>query len=253
MRRAKGLAVLAAGLALLFQAGAIVALADDPKGNNGDVKIHEVGTAVDDHRNEPHVCSFYIDGFNFDAASKGTWRIELWAPSGSGAVKSGEWGEADAKGNWHSGTISGLADGHYKLFFKQTVPMTPGGDKQKVFWVECAAPNAPAGNAPSGNAPAGNAPESNAPAGNAPASNAPQAVGGVETSPAPAAAVMPQAPAQGPAAQGGAQNNAQMGVVGGVQSLPSTSTEAGIPLAGLGAVLMTLGAYLLQRPVRQTD
>jgi hypothetical protein len=49
---------------------------------------------------------------------------------------SNTWGPADSKGNWRSNNIT-LPDGHYKLFAKQTQPITPGGEKQKVFWVEC--------------------------------------------------------------------------------------------------------------------
>ena len=135
MRKATGLLMILASL--FFYAFALSTPASaDPGGNNGDVKIHDTTTAVQDQRNEPHVCQFYIDGFNFDGNSSGTWRIEGWAPTGSGVAKSDNWGPADSSGNWHSGTQT-LPDGHYKLFFKQTAPMTPGGEKQKVFWVEC--------------------------------------------------------------------------------------------------------------------
>src|SRR5438270_3235585 len=137
MRKATALVMIAASL-LLYAVALSTPAAADPGGNNGDVKIHETGTAVADQRNEPHVCTFYIDGFNFDGASTGTWHIETWAPTGSGTVLSGTWGPADAQGNWHSATISTLAPGHYKLFFKQTSPATPGDDKHKVFWVGCA-------------------------------------------------------------------------------------------------------------------
>ena len=145
MRVVKSLLTVIAGFVLLFQAGGTVAWADD-KGNNGDIKIHDASTAQADNRNEPHVCTFYIDGFNFDKNSSGTWRIERWAPTGSGLVMQDKW-SADASGNWRSTTLS-LADGHYKAFAKQTAPMTAGGEKQKVFWVDCNAkqPAAPVGN-----------------------------------------------------------------------------------------------------------
>ena len=116
--------------------GTVAGTQQGPNGNNGDVKIHDTTTAVQDHRNEPHVCTFYVDGFNFDKAASGTWRIEQWAPTGSGVVATGSWGPADGNGNWHTSSMT-LADGHYKLFVKQTG--TPGGEKQKVFWVECGA------------------------------------------------------------------------------------------------------------------
>ena len=134
MRKATGLLMILASLFFAFALGTPASA--DPGGNNGDVKIHDTTTAVQDQRNEPHVCQFYIDGFNFDGNSSGTWRIERWAPTGSGVASSGSWGPADSSGNWHSATQI-LPDGHYKLFFKQTAPMTPGGEKQKVFWVEC--------------------------------------------------------------------------------------------------------------------
>ncbi|HEV2249691.1 MAG TPA: hypothetical protein VGT60_04210 [Candidatus Limnocylindria bacterium] len=133
MRKATTLFTILASI--LFYAFAVAAPASaDPGGNNGDVKIHDTGTAVDDHRNEPHVCRFYIDGFNFDGGSSGSWRIEGWAPTGSGVKASGSWGPADSTGAWRSAPLT-LADGHYKLFVKQTG--APGGEKQKVFWVEC--------------------------------------------------------------------------------------------------------------------
>src|SRR5258708_11004021 len=50
-------------------------------------------------------------------------------------VKRESW-KADGKGDWHSG-IQTLPNGHYKLFAKQQNEATPGGNKQKVFWVEC--------------------------------------------------------------------------------------------------------------------
>jgi hypothetical protein len=157
MRNVKGLLSVVAGLVLLLQAGTTVAWADE-KGNNGDVKIHDADTAQDDHRNEPHVCRFYVDGFNFDKNSSGTWRIERQAPTGSGVAVSGTWGPANAQGNWRTAVMT-LADGHYKLFAKQTSPNTVGGEKQKVFWVDCAAktqPGAPGGNTNGGQGNNGN-------------------------------------------------------------------------------------------------
>lgn len=128
-------AVLASFLALGLIASA------DPPGNNGTVKIHEEpGEAEPIRSNEPHVCTFHLHGFNFDAASTGHWRIERWAPTGSGTAAGPEaWGPADGSGDWKSRVIE-LPDGHYKLFFEQTSPQAPGGEKHKVFWVECGPP-----------------------------------------------------------------------------------------------------------------
>src|SRR2546423_11359789 len=105
MRKATALVMIAASL-LLYAVALSNQAAADPGGNNGDVKIHDTTTAVEDHRNEPHVCSFYIDGFNFDARSNGMWRIERHAPTGSGVPTSGTWGPADGTGHLHSATTT---------------------------------------------------------------------------------------------------------------------------------------------------
>lgn len=129
-------AMLASSLAL-----GLVASGEEPPGNNGTVKIHEEpGEAEPIRSNEPHVCTFHLHGFNFDAGSMGYWRIERWEPTGSGTAAGPEsWGAADGSGNWKSRVIE-LPDGHYKLFFDQTSPRAPGGEKHKVFWVECGPP-----------------------------------------------------------------------------------------------------------------
>ena len=111
-----------------------------PPGNNGTVKVHEGVVEVSPERQEDsHVCTFHLHGFNFDGGSSGTWDIAPQAPGG-GPGAHGNWGPADSSGEWRtSGATTTLADGHYKLSWRQLVPSAPGGDKHKVFWVECAA------------------------------------------------------------------------------------------------------------------
>jgi LPXTG-motif cell wall-anchored protein len=111
-----------------------------PPGNNGTVKVHEGVVEVTPERQEDsHVCIFHLHGFNFDGGSTGTWDIAPQAPGG-GPGAHGNWGPADSSGEWRtSGATTTLADGHYKLSWRQVVPTAPGGDKHKVFWVECAA------------------------------------------------------------------------------------------------------------------
>jgi LPXTG-motif cell wall-anchored protein len=54
-----------------------------------------------------------------------------------------------------------------------------------------------------------------------------------------------------PTTQTGAQSTtASQTVVGGVQTLPSTSTESNIPLTALGGVLLSIGVWLLRKPTR---
>src|SRR5215475_6037374 len=110
------------------------AAADPKNGDNGDVKIHKSATAVTDQRNEPHVCTFYLDAFNFDAGQSVSWKIESWPPTGNrSVVKSGKL-VLDGKGNGHTGNMS-LQNGHYKLFWN--FAGENGFAKQKVFWVAC--------------------------------------------------------------------------------------------------------------------
>lgn len=58
-------------------------------GDNGDVKVHDENTAVDDQRDDPKVCVFYLDGFNFDGAQQITWSIVTQPPVADGATLSG--------------------------------------------------------------------------------------------------------------------------------------------------------------------
>ena len=136
MRKAKGILGVVVGLMLLFHAGGTVAVASDPGGNNGTIKMHEGNTENEPIRaNDPHVCTFHIHGFNFDSNSSGQWWIDQHAPTGSAAASNGTWA-ADGSGNWRTAVMS-LPPGHYKAYAKQMAPATPGGEKQKVFWVEC--------------------------------------------------------------------------------------------------------------------
>jgi hypothetical protein len=101
-------------------------------GNNGTVKIHDSETHEEDRRNEPHVCEFYLAGFNFDHGQTGTWEIKGHPPTAGAGSRSRSWGPADSEGRWRSADMS-LADGHYKLEWE-----TGQGDgKHKVFWVDC--------------------------------------------------------------------------------------------------------------------
>lgn len=137
MRKATTLLTILASV-LFYMFGLSTPASADPNspGNNGTVKIHDADTAVEDMRNEPHVCRFYIDGFKFDNNSSGQWWVQSWPPTGNGTeVMRGAW-TANGQGDWHS-TVRTLPDGHYKLYAKQQNEVTPGGNKQKVFWVEC--------------------------------------------------------------------------------------------------------------------
>ena len=110
---------------------------DTGNGDNGDVKIHNSTTAVMDHRNEPHVCVFYLDAFDFDSGQSVSWQIKSWPPTGSRSVVASGALVMDNAGNGHTGDMS-LPNGHYKLFWN--FAGENGFAKQKVFWVKCPAP-----------------------------------------------------------------------------------------------------------------
>jgi hypothetical protein len=140
---AVGAAVVATGLTLAFGASSAGAqpVAGQAKttasGDNGDVKIHNSTTPVTDERNEPHVCVFYLDAFNFDSVQSVSWWIEAWAPTGGkGTVVDTGTITLDSSGNGFT-TDQTLPNGHYKLFW--TFAGENGKAKHKVFWVTCPA------------------------------------------------------------------------------------------------------------------
>jgi hypothetical protein len=107
-------------------------------GANGDVKIHQVGTSVTDPRNQPKVCTFYLDAFHFDAAQSVSYWFVAGEPFTGPQLLPGSL-TLDAAGNGQTGTLS-LATGHYKLFFKAAG--APGNGTSKVFKVGCVTPTA---------------------------------------------------------------------------------------------------------------
>lgn len=124
-----------AALAALTVAGSALTGAHAFAATAGDVKIHAVGTPQSGPENDPHVCLFYIDAFNFDPTDVATWTIEGQPPTADLPGTGGQITIGTA-GTGRSEDIS-LADGHYKLTF--STPDGDGGtDKQKVFWVDCA-------------------------------------------------------------------------------------------------------------------
>ncbi|MET9378366.1 LPXTG cell wall anchor domain-containing protein [Streptomyces sp. NPDC003035] len=133
-------AVTAASLLLAPAASATKGPKDDPKGDNGNVKIHDAKTGEYLHKNEPKVCTFYLDGFQFDGAQKVTWRIEGHAPTADLAGIEGSL-TLDGSGHERTGDLS-LPDGHYKLYWN--FDGENGKAKHKTFWVDCPAGEEPA-------------------------------------------------------------------------------------------------------------
>ncbi|NUU23255.1 MAG: hypothetical protein HOV68_17350, partial [Streptomycetaceae bacterium] len=109
-------------------------------GDNGDVKIHSTTTAFADQRDEPKVCRFYLDAFNFDTVQSVSWSIDPQpAKKGTGHLD-GTIVLTDGSG--HTDALS-LPNGMYKLTWN--FAGEKGQAKQKVFKVSCVEvpPNAP--------------------------------------------------------------------------------------------------------------
>ncbi|MFF7354090.1 MULTISPECIES: hypothetical protein [Streptomyces] len=164
-------------------------------GDNGTVKIHDARTGEEARRNEPHVCTFYLDAFGFDGGQRVAWHIEAWAPTKGGTVRSGAI-TLDSDGHGRTDDLS-LPDGHYKLFWN--FAGEKGAAKHKVFWTDCK------GSGAGGGKPAGSAsPSSSSPASSSssasPASSASSSSGAapsVSVSGSPSAAAASSSPSAG--------------------------------------------------------
>ncbi|MDX2814252.1 LPXTG cell wall anchor domain-containing protein [Streptomyces sp. PA03-5A] len=225
-----GAATAALAASLLF---APAALAHNAPGDNGNVKIHDAKTGEELHNNEPHVCTFYLDGFQFDGAQKADWSIERWSPTDGQKGETVKSGSLTLDGSGHERTENlALADGHYKLFWN--FDGEHGRAKHKVFWVDCKDEGNGGGTEPSGSAsPTASAPEdgeqpSGSPSGSA-SPSASGSAGGEQPNGSPSATVAPSASDSSGTESGGlAETGAQ---VGGI-------AFAALLLLGAGAVLV---------------
>ncbi|MGI5369460.1 LPXTG cell wall anchor domain-containing protein [Streptomyces iakyrus] len=216
-------AVCAVASAVLLLAPA--AAQASPPGDNGTVKIHDASTGEELRRNEPHVCTFYLDAFGFDGGQEVDWHIDALPPSENKGetVKSGAL-TLDAEGHGRSADLS-LPDGHYKLFW--TFEGEKGSAKHKVFWTDCEDEQEPGGATPSGSAsPSSSSGASEAPSGEPGGSASPSSSvgGGVPASASPS----PQGGTDGDLAETG--NGAPVGV-----------------LSGVAAALLAAGGFLVVR------
>ena len=194
----------------------------------GSVFEWHPGWVQDDPDNDPHVCRFHISGSNFDKNSSGTWHVEVWSPGGgalAAAQTAGTW-SANALGKFDAFPAQPFPSGHYKLGVKQNTPSSPGGEKQKVFWVRCGTTAEVASTTVAARENEEQAATSNA-----------NAVAGVETAPSAVAAV----------ASVSASPATTSGTVAGIQSLPSTSTSEAAPLLMSGALIAAVGGLLILR------
>jgi hypothetical protein len=132
--RRRQLGAVVATAALVWLVAAAGALA----GNNGTLKIHELGTPEGTPNNDPKVCTFNVEAFNLDPNQSGYLVFDVQggdAPHGAGPA--GPYFEtADANGVLSSEYFS-LPAGHYKATLYGKGDLTDVKAKSKVFKVTC--------------------------------------------------------------------------------------------------------------------
>ncbi|GGV89903.1 hypothetical protein GCM10015535_44870 [Streptomyces gelaticus] len=221
-----------------------------PKGDNGTVKIHDSKTGEELRRNEPKVCSFYLDAFGFDATQKVQWHIEAWANNDLDKGETVKTGAFALDGSGHGRTTDmTLPDGQYKLFWN--FEGENGKAKHKVFKTDCEPgkpgeePTKPGeeptepGEEPTkpGEKPTepGEQPTKPGEQPSATPSTGPSAPGGEQPSGTPAASE--SAPAGAPATQGGASGD-----------LAETGSSAPVgAMAAVAVALAAVGGFLVMR------
>jgi len=130
--RTAGAALSAAALISALGVGSVVA------GNNGTLKIHEIGTPGGTPNNDPKVCAFDVEAFGLDAGQGGWLVFSVQggdAPTGTDAV-AGWVGPADSHGYFETSAYY-LAPGHYKATLYGKGDLTDVKAKSKVFKVTC--------------------------------------------------------------------------------------------------------------------
>jgi hypothetical protein len=219
-----GAAALAVAASVLFAPTAFANVA--AAGDNGTIKIHDAKTGEDLVKDEPHVCSFYLDAFFFDGLQNADWKIVDMPPTGSkeelassGAIP------LDGDGHGRSADMT-LPDGHYKLVWN--FDGENGEAKHKVFWTDCTGDDGTPTPTGTGTAtPTGTPTGTATPTGDGTATpTSPGATGGTVTDPASSAS---------PSAAGAGDSDSSGG------NLASTGASV-IGISGAAAVLLAVGA-----------
>ncbi|MFF9590893.1 LPXTG cell wall anchor domain-containing protein [Streptomyces sp. NPDC014646] len=214
-------------------------------GDNGTVKIHDAATGEELRKNEPHVCTFYLDAFGFDADQDVDWRIEAWPPTAKvkgEIVKTGSLA-LDAKGHGRSPDQS-LPDGHYKLFWN--FDGEHGKAKHKVFWVDCEDKGNPGGGEPVTSPSPSATPGEPSPEG--PSESAGPSESDGPSTPAPSGSTQPTASPATSAPEGSAEKPSSSPSAGAEGDLAETGTGAPVGLlSAAAAALVAAGGFLVIR------
>ncbi|MFJ8110287.1 LPXTG cell wall anchor domain-containing protein [Streptomyces sp. NPDC096132] len=214
-----GVVAVASGAALL-----LAPVAHATNGDNGDVKTHNSATGEYDQRDEPKVCSFYLDAFNFDGPQLVDWHIEAWANNDVEKGETVKTGSITLDGNGHGRTQDmSLPDGQYKLFWN--FDGEKGAAKHKVFKVDC---------------------EDEGGSGSSPSASPSDSVSASSSaSPSPSSSVSESVD---PSASAGSTPSSGSTPQGGGDGLAETGNGAPVGvLSAVAAVLLGAGGYLVVR------
>ena len=133
-----------AGVVLFVSVGGVLA-----GGNNGTLKVHELGTPAGTVNNDPKVCVFNLEAFGLDAGQGGYLAFEVQggdAPHGSAPSVTFDMPAANASGYtfseyFNAGGGAFVTNGHYKVtLYGKSTPDGQLSDvkaKSKVFKVTC--------------------------------------------------------------------------------------------------------------------
>ncbi len=194
-----------------------------PNGDNGTVKIHDAKTLEELKKNEPKVCSFYLDAFFFDGQQKVSWKIVEMPPTGDKG-KVAETGNLTLNADGHERTEDlSLKDGHYKLYWTFDGQQSNAA-KHKVFWVDC------------DGVPEVEVTASTVPSPSVPAENTPEPEGSTEPSPVPTSS-----------APGGVEPSVAPSPNGGGDLAETGSSIPAGALAAAAASMLGAGTYLVLR------
>lgn len=243
--------------------------------NSGDVWTDNTANpSGPGHEQDPHLTCTNINLFGSNLAdSSGTYTIDGWAPTGSGA--------SDYASSWTYNTSSGgtqiisvinvntlianaQANGdvaqpqqgyHFKLQFVQDP------QKHKVFWVNCATGGGTGGSSssptptPTGSVSGSSASPSPTPTGSVSGSNATPSptpsgsVGGSNATPTPIGSVSGITSSGNSTPVGGVQGittgSGAPSISGGVLGISTTAPLTGTPLQGSGFLMILLGFSLM--------
>ena len=131
--RARRLGAVLASTALIWLLAAGASLA----GNNGTLKIHELGTPDGTPNNDPKVCTFNVEGFGLDAGQTGYLVFDVQGGDAPQGVGAGPFPETAGPDGYLSSEPFSPPAGHYKATLYGKADLTDIKAKSKVFKVTC--------------------------------------------------------------------------------------------------------------------